>query len=311
MDERREKNRIRFAESEGDERSGGAAPPSGGGARGSFGSWLRTQREARGVTIDAIAETSKISRRYLEALETDRFDALPAPVFVRGFLREYARIVGLDSDEVANFYLHARPSPKERPPAGSEARPSADRRPSAPHGSLIGYGVLLAALLALFVGIAAAISWWAGRESEEPETSAETTVVAPATEQPVTLAGEGEPHGNLDLGEQPQTAQPPLAAAGEEPLRIELEFLQDCWVDVVVDGRRRESELKAGGEILVLEAEEYVLLTLGNAPAVRVEVDGEPYALAREGSRVVRELRIDRGSVERRGAASSAPSPVR
>jgi hypothetical protein len=71
-------------------------------------------------------------------------------------------------------------------------------------------------------------------------------------------------------------------------------------VDVVVDGRRRESELKAGGETLALEASEYVLLTLGNGPAVRVEVDGEPFALPEQGARVVRDLRIDRAVVAAR-----------
>ena len=73
--------------------------------QGSLGAWLRAQREARGVGLREIADASKISLRYLEALETDRFEVLPAPVFTRGFLREYARVVGLDPDEVVNLYL--------------------------------------------------------------------------------------------------------------------------------------------------------------------------------------------------------------
>lgn len=309
MDERRDKNRIRFAEEEDEGRNEEASTSRSGVARGSFGAWLRTQREARGVTIDAIAETSKISRRYLESLETDRFDALPAPVFVRGFLREYSRIVGLDADEVANFYLHARPSTRERPGDALSEQTLAERRPSR-RESLFGYGALLAALLVLFLGIAAAISWWVGGRSENaissPEAGEQAAPIEPSGSQGAAAGAVPD-----ESSSQPPSRQPsPVSAEAEEPLRVELEFLQDCWVDVVVDGRRRESELKAGGELLVLEADEYILLTLGNAPAVRAEVDGEPYALAREGTRVVRELRIDRATVAERRTPPAA-SPIR
>ena len=56
----------------------------------SFGSRLRRQREVRDIGLREIADASKISLRYLEAFEQDRFEALPAVVFAKGFLREYA-----------------------------------------------------------------------------------------------------------------------------------------------------------------------------------------------------------------------------
>ena len=56
---------------------------------GSFGDWLRRQRELREISLRDIAERTKISLRYLEAMEADRFDLLPAPIFAKGFLREY------------------------------------------------------------------------------------------------------------------------------------------------------------------------------------------------------------------------------
>jgi cytoskeletal protein RodZ len=57
----------------------------------SFGTWLRRQREARSIELREIADHTKIGIRYLEALEQDRFDVLPAPVFTKGFLRQYGR----------------------------------------------------------------------------------------------------------------------------------------------------------------------------------------------------------------------------
>src|SRR5436190_15764213 len=77
------------------------------GEGGSFGSWLRQQREIRNINLREISDNTKIAMRYLEALEEDRFEVLPAPIFAKGFLREYAKYVGLDPDEVVNFYLTA------------------------------------------------------------------------------------------------------------------------------------------------------------------------------------------------------------
>ncbi|HET9228574.1 MAG TPA: helix-turn-helix transcriptional regulator, partial [Thermoanaerobaculia bacterium] len=71
----------------------------------SFGDWLRRQREMREISLRDIADRTKISLRYLEAMEDNRFDLLPAPIFAKGFLREYARYVGLSPDEVVNHYL--------------------------------------------------------------------------------------------------------------------------------------------------------------------------------------------------------------
>lgn len=321
MDERREKNSPRSpgvaAEPSPDE---AAARPSR--ERGSFGAWLRTQREARGVTLQAVVEASKISLRYLEALEADRFDILPAPVFVRGFLREYARVVGLDGDEVVNFYLLSQPSGGER---SAESRPASPRgeRPPSRRGSLLGYGALLVALLAVFVGVAMAISWWAGRRAERggtpsaaAPTAAESVAIpgqaATAAVAPTVLPSLQEvvPPSALEPATMPSPLAPPLPSDGAEAppdlLRVVLEFQQDCWVEVVVDGRRRESELKAGGETLALEAKEYVSLTLGNAPAVRVEVNGRSFSLPLEGSRVVRDLRIDRKALAPPAAAGDA-----
>ncbi len=67
------------------------------GARAGFSAWLRAEREARGISLDEIARVTKIQLRALERLEEARFDELPADVFVRGFIRNYARVVGLDA----------------------------------------------------------------------------------------------------------------------------------------------------------------------------------------------------------------------
>jgi cytoskeletal protein RodZ len=251
----------------------------------SLGAWLRGQREARGVSLRDIADASKISLRYLEALEQDRFDVLPAPVFAKGFLREYARVVGLDADEAVNLYLLSRSEIEPEPEA---SQPSTPRRSAAP--STLGYGLLLALAVVAFVGIAALLSYYAERRRE-------SRPIVPAPELVATYAAPVRPEPPEPTGTATPEAAPSAAtAAPSAPLVVSLEFSEDCWVELVVDGRRRASELRAGGETLEIEAEEFVQLTLGNANGVRVEVDGRPYALPAGSSPVVRDLRIERAA---------------
>lgn len=76
-------------------------------AVGVFGEKLRKQREQRGIELDAISNTTKISTRMLRALEEEHFDQLPGGVFNKGFVRAYARQVGLDAEEAVSDYLAA------------------------------------------------------------------------------------------------------------------------------------------------------------------------------------------------------------
>src|SRR3954447_14841799 len=78
-----------------------------GTGMGAFGDRLRREREMRGITLDEITESTKISRRHLEALEKERFDQVPGAVFNKGFVRAYARFLGLDEDEAVADYSAA------------------------------------------------------------------------------------------------------------------------------------------------------------------------------------------------------------
>jgi curved DNA-binding protein CbpA len=73
------------------------------------GADLRKIREARGMSLRHIAAVTKIGVRYLEYIEEDRFAFLPAPVYLRGFLLEYARLVGLDPKRATDAYMSRLP----------------------------------------------------------------------------------------------------------------------------------------------------------------------------------------------------------
>lgn len=70
------------------------------------GGLLRRLRESAEANLDAVSEITKISKRYLHALEENDFDTLPAAVYVRGFVSEYARALGLDPKLVSNSYMN-------------------------------------------------------------------------------------------------------------------------------------------------------------------------------------------------------------
>jgi flagellar biosynthesis protein FlhG len=75
-------------------------------AGGSFdGAWLRRSRLRSGVEIDQIAAITKINPSYLRCIEEEKFEDLPAPVYVRGFVGAYARCIGLDPERVVSSYM--------------------------------------------------------------------------------------------------------------------------------------------------------------------------------------------------------------
>ncbi|MBL0213527.1 MAG: helix-turn-helix domain-containing protein [Myxococcales bacterium] len=80
-------------------------------AKMSLSLWLRTGRANKGLSLEAVAKITKIQPRILERLEAGKLDGLPAEVFVRGFVRSFARCVGLDEAEALERYTAAAGQP--------------------------------------------------------------------------------------------------------------------------------------------------------------------------------------------------------
>lgn len=89
-----------------------------------FGEGLRRQREMRNISLDEIAATTKIGTRLLRALEEEQFDLLPGGIFNKGYVRAYAKYVGIDEEEAIAGYLQAA---QEAAPGGHAV---ADQNPS-------------------------------------------------------------------------------------------------------------------------------------------------------------------------------------
>ena len=69
-----------------------------------FGSYLKSERELRGVPLEEVSTNTKIHVRFLQALENNQFDDLPGEVFVKGYIRSFAKVIGSDEEEMLSAY---------------------------------------------------------------------------------------------------------------------------------------------------------------------------------------------------------------
>jgi cytoskeletal protein RodZ len=107
-----------------------------------LGRLLTQARQTRGLTLEAAERDTRIARRYLEALEREDFNALPAQVFARGFLRSYSQYLGLDPAQVLPLM------PREGPEPRIQALPEIqEREATSINASWIIFAVLLLAVL--------------------------------------------------------------------------------------------------------------------------------------------------------------------
>ena len=115
----------------------------------SFGDKLKRERELRGISLREIADGTKISVRFLQALEEDRIEALPGGLFPRAFVKQYALFLGLDAERsVAEFAeAHGESVPERRTVAPIQA----SRQRSLPVGHIF-LGVIAVAAVALTLG---------------------------------------------------------------------------------------------------------------------------------------------------------------
>ena len=150
---------------------------------------LLQARTSRGLSLDDVERDTRIAKRFLEALERDDFNALPAPVYCRAFLRTYSQYLGLDPKEVMRFYPEhgAEPAPLAPLPQVSKAPP-----PALSMNWVIAGGVVIVFLLA--VGLLFKIS----SGGNQPASDNSTSVLA--TQQP---SGEGSENVNPNTALQP------------------------------------------------------------------------------------------------------------
>jgi hypothetical protein len=216
-----------------------------------FGGALRAAREEAGVTLEAIAERTKIARAVLAGLEEGDFSRLPGGVFPRLFLRQYLELIRADPGPWLEAFDRARgAAPQGRAAVAGAAATVAPPRPRLVPW-LIGFALVIVAL-----GAVVLIDSGTG---EPPGLTATPTVAAlllAPTPMPVPTA-------------------PPVPTPDPAILVIRA-VARPCWVEARVAGRAVEARLLAAGTVWEIAAGGgAVALTLGDAGAVEVDYLGQ------------------------------------
>jgi cytoskeleton protein RodZ len=234
-----------------------------------IGPELRRAREARGLSLQQIADATKIPISSLRALENDEFHRLPGGIFTRGFIRTYAANVGIDGERLARAHL----AQQEEAPLTD---PRATDTTNATHDALAGQrrsstSLQIVLLILLTVGLLALLA----RSAQSP-TSQESPAAVEQMEPTAGTSGLGALAGPVAASgtTAPSVRGASAAVAHVAPLRLEIHPRDVCWVTVTTDGQRVLGRLMAGGDRASVEARERITLRIGDAGAFAFTLNG-------------------------------------
>jgi cytoskeleton protein RodZ len=223
-----------------------------------LGERFRAAREARGLSLSDVAEQIRIRSVYLAAIEDESWNSIGAPVYVRGFLRTYARFLNLDPEEAVAAFNATVPEPPHAPSNLSSSGAFRPDQPSRMLSPMVWAASLVAVALIAFVVYNALTM----RERD--------TVVALG---PTPSSSAGDVQSSL----QPSAAA--MAPAPRQPTAdraksLELRFVAPSWVRVVVDGNVSMVGTFPAGTARLFHGTS-ALLRVGNAGGVEIFVDGK------------------------------------
>jgi cytoskeleton protein RodZ len=256
----------------------------------SLGEDLRTAREARGLTLSDAAEHIHIRSVYLAAIEAEDWPAIGAPVYVRGFIRTYARFLGLNPEEAIARFVDRVPSesPTQVATALASMAAAPERRPPS-FGALA--GIIVALVLVAFVGYeyytyktgtagpvatgGTALASAPAALAAAPSPSAALAAPAPST----TVAG--SPGDEASAVPDGSDSPGPAASDGlEEPSPvpmakdgIQIRLAARSWIRVVIDGKTALEGIFPAGTMRTFSGKTAVVRA-GNAAGVEVSVGG-------------------------------------
>jgi cytoskeleton protein RodZ len=279
-------------------------PQGGASELASFGEELRREREIRGISLKEIADATKISKRFLEALERNDHKTLPAPVFTRGFVREYARYVGLNVEEMVNRYNFAaanddrieKPPQVEKyakvPPRDISPRPAAKRGIPPAYAKVDTNAILVVAIILALAGVA----WWAIQHKRRLDAAESAAAIPVATPKPAATAT------------TPAVLEP--KPTDESLLRMNIEVIANSWVTLEADGKRvLNDELVRGDRRDFQASDKFEFKTIGNAAGLALTLNGIQVPILGADGEVVKNRVFDRKSVDdlRAGEPRSQP----
>src|SRR5215468_6534365 len=229
---------------------------------GSLGTYLRELRSAKDVSLDEVTRATRVGRAHLEALEAEDLASLPAPVFVKGFIRAYCEFLQTDPAEALSRY---RELTGDRSHAASAGH--LDSR-----GAGLGRGPVFVSVILLVVLGTALFILNSGRNSSSRATRAPVPSAAAPAAPPAA------------------TPVPRATAAPRGGQHLVAKAVEPTWIRVQIDGVRSVEELLPAGATREWSAEKRFVLTVGNAGGISLELNGRPLPPIGAPGAVIREL---------------------
>ncbi len=268
-----------------------------------LGEYLKRIRKSSDTSLEAVAAKTKINISYLIAIEEGRFNNLPGEVFVKGFLRSYAKFLGIDEADVINRYNQLRKETKETVPLEAKIEEAVQRKETVNLDTkkitpIIGSAVVvfLIVLAILFL------------RTEEPVKKAERRedkkIKIEKTEKPVEKAKDviEAPVQALNKKETEPAPQPKAEQIKnvKNSLTLVINAAEQSWLMITIDGKEKKDILLQHGEKISLKAEKNFLITLGNAGGVDIEFNGKKLEPFGPKGKVVSNILLTREKISRK-----------
>ncbi len=242
-----------------------------------LGETLRQARLDSGRSTQDAARDTRIRKTYIEALEGDDLNTLPASVYTRGFVRTYAEYLGLNPQAMVDLY---------QPPVRREREPSPQLRPAVPRVAIpriLPFRPVLIALLvvAVLVGLVTAWNFYqtmvaALRDQDNlrsPRAGSPTALTKAPTPFPIAIAS---PSPTATPTPEPTQAPTPSPTAVADGILVQLQTSAAVYVEASVDGQQVVAEtLPAGTSRALPLAQDVVIMRVSKGNAVEVTMNGK------------------------------------
>ena len=219
----------------------------------SLGQFLQRERELRGITLKEISSTTKISLKFLQALEEDNLDILPGEFFIKGIIRSYAKAIGLEEDYVLNKFYEESILKKE--PQTTEQKKEKIRtsifQKKEKFPNLI-FFIILIVIVVISI-------YFITRPNKTPVSLLKQEIIPQTQEEEIIPPPEIEE----------QTPEK------EKELILVITFLEDTWIQIFVDGELIINGIIKAGEENTINALDEIFINLGNAGGISYSINGK------------------------------------
>ncbi len=283
----------------------------------SVGEFFRQVRETKGLTLDEVAIKTRIHPEYLKALEESNFAKLPEQVFAKGFVRSYARSLGLDEEDAMRRFAVSAGTFYDKHEERERLRQQQvedERKRKANRKAVIGAaGVAVLGLVLLLTREQGPVSVMRPAEVDAPRVKTEREADRPGKPEPAPAESAPKPQAPAPATTAPgQSGKPeslPTRAGSSDPLAglpiesgtpadtemtLALEASELSWVVIQTDDASPHEALLRPGDKLMWKAQEKFALTVGNAGGIKGELNGKALAPFGPKGRVVRDIIITR-----------------